>query len=298
MDRDSAFERLDGVYEQQMHSRECFRKIVLITDYTLMRTRAIRQVYEMEARVVQITQDYFNDKLKVGEFIVQVLSAMGIEPPYPEDKKKRLDDYLLVHLSDQIISKAADILAYYAMDTLAGCLAVALDDDDTPMYWMTGDVLQDGAFYFVGLSKSVTYPLLQVWNGRDPVARKGCAKTLVSYFIWFMKEHTSLGNTCYVTASIGTERVLESMGARLFTLVEMIDGPANNTFEEQFQIEGTQLLDYWQRDDTKRARKANACLHCGIKRSINEAIVEPNKWWKTFCNTACQKEFYHSTKAI
>jgi ribosomal protein S14 len=298
MKRDSAFDRLDGVIEQQMHSRECFRKIMLVTDFTLMRAREIRQAYELESKIVDITQDYFNDELKVGEFITQVLSAMGIEPPYPEEKKKRLEDYLLVHLSDQLVAKSANILAFYAMDRQAGCLAVALDDDGSPMYWMTGDVLEDHCFYFVGLSKSVTYPLLQVWNGRDPNARKGCAKTLVSYFIWFMKEHTSLNNKCYVTASIGTERVLESMGARIVTLVESIDGPSGNNFQEQFEIAGTQLLDYWKRDDTKRARKANACLHCGIKRSINEAIVEPNKWWKTFCDARCQKQFYASRDGI
>lgn len=291
MQRDSAFDRLDGVIEQQMHSRECFRKIMLVTDFARMRSIVFENAYKMEERVVQVTLDYLNDKLKFDEFVMHVLLAMGIEPPYPEDKKKRLDEYLSNYLLDERVLDSIGVLQVNAMDKEAGCVAVALDDYEVPMYWMSGDVLQDGIFYFSGLSKSVTYPLMQVWNGRDPNTGKGCSKTLVSYFIWFMKEHTSLKDTCYVTAAVGTRRVLESLGVKIVDLGEMIPG-----FCSKFDIAGTQLLEYWTRDDTKRARKANACLQCGIKRSINEAIVEPNKWWKTFCDTRCQKQFYATKK--
>lgn len=252
----------------------CFKRVVIVTDFASVANPAqIEKWVVNEGSLARMTRSLLKGRLDKKTFMERLRKFM---PNAPET-------YIDTFKADpEKLGWTANTLTDdHALNT-DGCLAVALDACNTPMYWMTGTVQQD-IFYFKGLSRSLIYEWTQA--SRDlPYKTPRCSMPLVSYLVWYLKDHNPQLRTIYVQPSQGTITILEALspGTQVVPLPKETELDDGSVFTHSFEINDA-VTGYWRLDADQQKRQK--CIECGAIGS--NLILQVGTWDRTFCDKSC-----------
>ena len=256
-------------------NHKCFKRVIVVTDFaSIPNPQQLEKWIIAEGSLARATRALLAGRLDKAAFMKRVRAIV------PQAK----DDYFETFKATNpaLLEWTANTLSDdHALNT-DGVMAIAVDT--LPMYWMTGAVNRD-VFYFKGLSRSLVYEWTQV--SRDqPYKTPRCSMPLVSYFVWYLRDHNPGLRTIYVQPSDGTRTILEALspGSQVEPLAEEVELEDDGSiFTHTFEINDA-VVNYWRLDADQQKRQK--CIECGaIGQNL---ILEVGTWHRTFCDKHCQ----------
>jgi glyoxylase-like metal-dependent hydrolase (beta-lactamase superfamily II) len=188
-----------GVHDFEIN-HTCFKRILMMSPSGVLRKRDrafMKKLIEAEDALAEATRDHLTKGVHRDAFykeVEKILTRLGSKVPMQKDI---VYDTQRRHLLD-VLKKE------HALST-RGIIAVALDERNIPMYWVTGSVEEEGKkkeFYLRGLARSQLYEFSSAEFG----LKKNCAQPLLSYVLWKLKP-----TVLYAQPTEGTRKTLHGL---------------------------------------------------------------------------------------